>query len=831
MKRNIQQWLCAFALAFLALSPSVGHATAPQRILTVDPNAAPSPTTFSKIQEAIDVFQGSDALYTQINIAPGTYVENVQLEQMSSSLNFQVRSSDLNEQLSTNDIWRGLQINGDMRPCFPQYQNGYRHAANSTQSSVYSLETNVPGVGPFPVLVAASFGTQPTVDTGPYPAVVSTPLQPSSNCPPTNSFAGSFAVMKRGLAPGCTGSAGFATKTKLAQNNGALAAIIIDNSPTGTVSMGGSDPTITIPAFSISSVLGADLLAAIAAHPTMQLTVKPPATFYNPPIGTNYAMVTLSHPGGDYTKIKVTMSAPLPEVDPNLSRGTTPVLEQPIFQDPRLGFHAGDKIILSESDALGSRGRTVFEIASLNGNVITLTDSVDPSDVDITKPGSSLTFLPNVVLIPAVGKKPVFVAQSVGFSMTGLTIDSNPAIGFGQTSYAVVLGGSQAELANIIVTDTNFSTANGYAFSFANESAVSIVDGWRDSTRNRRLSVIGWSGGFTLEHMSKIAGGLVFATNITNTNLFSLTDNSYANIDNLILMGNYGLFQPEAKGLNVTTDSYLGSSTLLTVTDVFGPGIFVDDATISCDSFTLERCYKPAGGTIATNAMQLNGNAQFTVNANNLYADNGEPTQSINTTSVVRDCFDIDPNADFTSGTLPNVGIFVDDQAKFMSRKDLYFHGNDINYLTAIDGQFITPGWAQTPGSTLPVYTSGKLNSVYQLQELKGNNVHLTLDPAEEFLYQGLYISDNTVGKTFTIFSGSPTKHCIKLTSGSFVGTHKKALRFEPYTGAYVTLKILSSKEVLVLESRGVHFYEAKNCAAPQHNKVQPAKQNNRVKM
>lgn len=812
MKQNVRQWLCALALAFLSMSPAVGHATAPQRILTVDPNAPPSPTTFSKIQEAIDVFQGSNALYTQINIAPGTYVENIQLEQTSASSNYETRSYDLAEIVATSSTGRGLQINGDMRPVFPQYQNGYRHAANSSRTQLYSLETSVPGVGPFPVLVSNAFGTQPTVDTGPYPAEVTTPLRPSSDCPITNNLTGNFAVMERGLGVGCLGSAGFAFKTKQAQNAGALAVIIIDNSPTGIVSMGGSDPTITIPAFSMGSVLGAQLLTAIANNPGMTITVKPPLTFYNPSIGTNYAMVELSHPGGDYSKIQVTMSSP-PAVDPNLARGTTPVLEQPVFEDPRLDFHPGDKIILSESDIFGSAGRAVFEIASLNGNVITLTEAVDPSDVDITKPGSSLTFLPNVLIIPAEGRKPIFSAQSVGFSATGLWFDTSPLLGFGQTSYAIGIGGSHADLANIIVTDTLDRSANGAAFVLFSESSVSITDGWRASGQNRRLSSIGWASGFLVENMSRLSGANVFATNATNNYLFRLIQNSNASIDNLILMGNPGLFQPDTNGLSLESDSYLGSGVLLTVADVFGSGIFVNDAAVSCDSFTLERCYKPAGGTIAANAMQLNGNSTFTVNADNLYADNGEPVQSINTTSVIKDCYDVDPNADITSGTLPNVGIYVTDQSKFLTRKDLYFSGNDVNYLTAIDGQFITPGWSETPGSTLPVYTNGKLNSVYGLQELKGNKIHLTLDPAEEFLYQGLYISDNTVGKTFTIFSDSPTKHCITLTSGSFVGTSKKSLKFKPYKGAFVTLKVLSPTQVLVLESRGVAFHQPKHCA------------------
>ncbi|MBS0635116.1 MAG: hypothetical protein JSR37_06605 [Verrucomicrobia bacterium] len=809
--------------ACLAVSSAV-YATAPSQVLTVNPSLPVSPTNFHKIQDAIDTFQGSNALYTEIDIAPGTYVETIQLEQTSASSNIQVRNSDLEESLPTYTFSRGLQINGDMRPCFPQYQNGYEHASNNQKTQVYILETSVSGVGPFPVLVSNTFGTQPLTDVGPLPVQVCNPFL-ANPLPITNNFAGGFAVVGRG-------GVGFATKASRVQAAGAGAMICVDNAPVGTVSMGGIDPSITIPCFSISSTFGGQLLTAITNNPNMTLTVKPPQTFYNPPTGTNYAMVTLSHPGGDLTKIQVTMTNPLPIVDPNLPRGQTPVLEQPAFDDPRLGFVQGDKIMLTESDIFGPGLVQVFEIDSLSGNIITLTTAVNPAQVDITKMGSSLTFLPNVKILPAVPQENAFRAQQIGFSMTGVWLDMNPQLPLGSIRYGLGFSDVVANLANIIVSDTSGRTANGYGMFFE-KCSINILDGWRDSQRNRRLSVIGWSSGAWLVGKTQMRSSFLFCTGATNTNLLAAESGSSVALDSLILMGNQGLLQSGSAGITLSEGSEISISALLTVADIFGSGINCDNAKIGCPGFVLDRIYKPNGGLEQTNALQLNGGSQFLAFAPPLYTD-GTPSSLIRTKSVVRDCFDIDPNADVTTaGTLPNVGIFVDTQSQFVSQKELQFENNSVDFLTVSDNQFITPAWSATPGSIWQHTSSGKVNPNYQLQDIVESHVCLTLDPQEVFQYTGVYVDDPIhAGKTFTIFSKNATKHCLKLTSGYFVGTDKKTLTFKAREGAYVTLKVLSPTEVLVLDSRGVKFCESgcKICSPCTANNRTPGAVKNHAK-
>lgn len=67
---------------------------------------------------------------------------------------------------------------------------------------------------------------------------------------------GKIAVIRRGTCA-------FALKVKAAQTAGAIAAIIVNNT-TGTISMAGDDPTITIPAVSMTQVDGEALISAMA---------------------------------------------------------------------------------------------------------------------------------------------------------------------------------------------------------------------------------------------------------------------------------------------------------------------------------------------------------------------------------------------------------------------------------------------------------------------------------------------------------------------------------------------------------------------------------------
>src|SRR5437879_4592827 len=150
MTRYLRQWLSLTLLLLMSISPGAVQADPPDIVLTVDPVNGP----FFTIQDAIDAVQDNEGFY-QINVPPGTYVENPTLEMEWTTENLQNRNYDLGELVPNETVLRGLQINGDMRPCFPSYQNGYEHAASSVKSFVYVLTTS--GGLNVPVLVAESF--------------------------------------------------------------------------------------------------------------------------------------------------------------------------------------------------------------------------------------------------------------------------------------------------------------------------------------------------------------------------------------------------------------------------------------------------------------------------------------------------------------------------------------------------------------------------------------------------------------------------------------------------------------------------------------------------
>ena len=118
----------------------------------------------------------------------------------------------------------------------------------------------------------AAFGPSLTIAgvTG-QAVVVVDPLAPTGDgceTPFTNAaaLAGNIAVIDRGT---CT----FVSKTKNAQNAGAIGVILVNN-VAGAFAPGGTDPTITIPTVGITQADGATLKAAIAGGPvsvTMRL--------------------------------------------------------------------------------------------------------------------------------------------------------------------------------------------------------------------------------------------------------------------------------------------------------------------------------------------------------------------------------------------------------------------------------------------------------------------------------------------------------------------------------------------------------------------------------
>jgi hypothetical protein len=82
---------------------------------------------------------------------------------------------------------------------------------------------------------------------------------PTNGCTAiTSAVAGQIALISRGAC-------GFATKTKNAQNAGAIAVLIANNQPGGAIGLGGTDATITIPTLSVSQNDGASLAANLPA--------------------------------------------------------------------------------------------------------------------------------------------------------------------------------------------------------------------------------------------------------------------------------------------------------------------------------------------------------------------------------------------------------------------------------------------------------------------------------------------------------------------------------------------------------------------------------------
>ena len=91
----------------------------------------------------------------------------------------------------------------------------------------------------------------------------------SDACEPLVGFpAGNVALMDRGT---CT----FVVKVKNAQNAGAIAAIVVNNVPGPPAGMGGSDPTITIPALMVSQADGTSFKDNLPFNATLRFAGEP----------------------------------------------------------------------------------------------------------------------------------------------------------------------------------------------------------------------------------------------------------------------------------------------------------------------------------------------------------------------------------------------------------------------------------------------------------------------------------------------------------------------------------------------------------------------------
>jgi hypothetical protein len=125
-----------------------------------------------------------------------------------------------------------------------------------------AVKSNSPGVASLAAVGVADFGPSLYRVTGNL--VMANP--PQATGPLTNDVQGKIVLIDRGMNL-------FVEKVKRAQDAGAIAVIIADNQPGPAISLGGSDPSITIPAVRVTQADGNALKAALTAGATVNLTV------------------------------------------------------------------------------------------------------------------------------------------------------------------------------------------------------------------------------------------------------------------------------------------------------------------------------------------------------------------------------------------------------------------------------------------------------------------------------------------------------------------------------------------------------------------------------
>ena len=126
------------------------------------------------------------------------------------------------------------------------------------KATLLSVDSPATLAGEYDFLGGASFGSQAT--SAGFTGDVATGSPVDGCAAMTSAVAGKIAIVRRGTC-------GFAVKAKNAQLAGATAVIIANNAAGGgPVGMGGTDPTVTIPAISVGQAQGDALIAANAFH-------------------------------------------------------------------------------------------------------------------------------------------------------------------------------------------------------------------------------------------------------------------------------------------------------------------------------------------------------------------------------------------------------------------------------------------------------------------------------------------------------------------------------------------------------------------------------------
>lgn len=382
-----------------------------QTNLTVDESIPLSATNYWTIQDAVDSWGSGNAEWTQIKLAPGKYNEYVTLQGFSSGAGFAPSVS----------LPFGLSIVGDERKYVPglSYVNGYWFAgAGNWGGDSGSPSTQTSG--------AQTIGPSPfTLDVDSTAAFTS--LAPTFYVQITETLVSATVVKSAQVT--CTGK-------------------------TATTFVG-------------------CVTDAVHTIPDGALVYE---YYYYPPLGTNYAKSQLSL-NGPRNELTIEIVAPLPLRDPVMSRFLNdnvritfePVLEQPNFNDPSIGMVIGDQFILADADPLGNYADSLHTITAINGNILSFTPPVPPvpvvpagvlvntGGVNITAPGSSVTFLSNVQLTSTPPYRK-FQLQSLSANGIGVTLQGITTYTDGNGQISTTTGGSSATVQELLPTFFELNT-------------------------------------------------------------------------------------------------------------------------------------------------------------------------------------------------------------------------------------------------------------------------------------------------------------------------------------------------------------------------------------
>ena len=553
---------------------------------------------------------------------------------------------------------------------------------------------------------------------------------------------------------------------------------------------------------------GLALSAAIQSNPNIQITVTPDAGAYDPPLGTNGAMTVLTL-NSSSDEITVTMTDPLPIADSNIA--AVPVLEQPDFTNPKIGLVPGDYIALSDSDILGNYVQSLHQVTGVVGNVITFNPPIPPGGVNITAPGSSITFLPNVRITksfpyaPGVLSKPIFKVEETEVAVSGIWIDQHPSQPFGNIGGGIQIYQSTGGWANIAVTDFYGTTAGDWAVHLIT-SQVYIQDGMSGNNSSLQFAIVGWSLGFGNSSYSMLRYGNVFQTGMRGSPGGASLGCSYG-INSHRSHGWTGLYQPNTTGGITLGDPNTNFAPAeltvkyLHITDFYGPAltIYSSRVTVTSPALVIDRVYNPVGEiNDLYGAVVLFSSSRMVVQGGMYYRDTGEPYDVVADYSLFKDIVDLTPI--FGDGfTTPNTAIIVHDGASFVSESSVVFQNVDYEVELIGQGTYSAINDPANENDILRVFSSGKLNPTFNYQELLQSANLITLDPSEKNGLDYRY-----VGKSFTIYSTDHTNRYFKLVPpAKFLGCNKRLIKFNK-PGSFIIIKVLSTTEVLIEEKERV---------------------------